>query len=223
MAIDEAILESSIPTLRLYTWKPRAVSIGYFQSLRLEVNTVMCREKGIGAVRRITGGGAVFHDDELTYSIVCPESMVPADIIESYRFLCGIICNALRGIGLNAMLSGINDITVSGKKVSGSAQTRRNGNVLHHGTILLSVDYEMMFNVLKIPDEKLKGKMIKDAKDRVCGIRDLCHVEEKILKGSITKSVGSAFGVEFSPAEFTGDISRLASKFRSDEWTRKRD
>ena len=79
MAMDRAVLVANSkgkvpPTVRFYTWKPAAISIGYFQSLRDEVDLAECDKHGVDYVRRITGGGAVFHEKELTYSIVIPES-----------------------------------------------------------------------------------------------------------------------------------------------------
>lgn len=92
MAMDEVLSQNirklSPPTIRLYNWKPSAVSIGYFQGIKDVVNLEACKEKGIDCVRRWTGGGAVYHDHkgEIT---VCPEHMFPKSIIESYRLICG--------------------------------------------------------------------------------------------------------------------------------------
>ena len=134
MAIDESILEHvrdgrSDPTIRFYRWKPSAVSIGRFQSMNDEVNVARCRSEGIDFVRRITGGGAVYHDHdgELTYSIIGSEKLFPRSIWESYRMVCGRIVNGLKRIRLNAEFAPINDILINGKKVSGNAQTRREG------------------------------------------------------------------------------------------------
>ena len=92
MAIDRAVLVTSSkglvsPTVRFFTWKPSAISIGYFQSLEEEVDLDMCKKLGVDYVRRITGGGSVFHESELTYSIVIPEShlQIPKNIIKKIR------------------------------------------------------------------------------------------------------------------------------------------
>ncbi|RLF50724.1 MAG: lipoate--protein ligase family protein, partial [Thermoplasmata archaeon] len=91
MAIDWAVLKANSigsvpPTVRFYTWNPSAISIGYFQSLEEEVDLDMCKKLGVDYVRRITGGGAVYHEHELTYSIVIPEShpVIPRNILKSY-------------------------------------------------------------------------------------------------------------------------------------------
>ncbi|MDX9827928.1 MAG: lipoate--protein ligase family protein, partial [Spirochaetia bacterium] len=103
MGLDEAILESvsrneALPTLRLYGWQPKAISLGYFQGARQELDLDACKRSGVDVVRRITGGGAVLHDKELTYSLVIPEShpLARASIVESYQVLCSAL---VRGMG----------------------------------------------------------------------------------------------------------------------------
>ena len=126
MAIDEVLLERvseklSPPTIRFYRWSPSAVSIGRFQSMEEEVNVEKCREIGVDYVRRITGGGAVYHDNggEITYSLVAPESEFPKGIRESYRDICKSIISGLGSLGIKAEFMPINDIIAEGKKISG--------------------------------------------------------------------------------------------------------
>ena len=103
MAIDESIMtmvsKGKVPaTLRFFGWKPPAISIGYFQALTREVDLEKCKELGVQYVRRITGGGAVFHDKEITYSICIPEKEVPKDIMRSYDLICGAVIKGLQRI-----------------------------------------------------------------------------------------------------------------------------
>lgn len=177
MATDEAASEaiaagSALPTIRFYTWKPSAVSIGCFQSMEDEIDLEVCKQHGVGAVRRRTGGGAVYHDNlgEITYSVIAPESMFPKNIIESYKIICGWIIDSLTLLGLHATFIPINDIIVNGKKISGNAQTRRNHILLQHGTILYDVDVKKMFSLLKVPDEKIRDKMIAAVEERVTSV-----------------------------------------------------
>jgi len=172
MAIDEAIMLSGIPTLRFYDWEPPAVTIGYFQGIEQEVNLEAAENNGVDIVRRLTGGGAVFHDKELTYSIIIPENenIVSRNILESYGQICCFVVEGLRKLGLRAEFKPINDIIVNNKKISGNAQTRRGGMILQHGTVLLDVDVRKMFSLLKVPDEKLKDKMIAAAEERVTSV-----------------------------------------------------
>ena len=152
MAIDRAVLVANSkgkapPTVRFYTWKPPAISIGYFQSLKKKLILDACKDLGVDYVRRITGGGAVFHDKELTYSIVIPESnpKVPKNILESYRRICGAVIKGLKHLWIESKYAPINDIIVNSKKISGNAQTRKLKTVLQHGTILMDVDVDKMF------------------------------------------------------------------------------
>jgi len=180
MGLDEALLRSvaegkSLPTLRFYGWTPAAVSIGYFQGLEEEVDSAACRAAGIDVVRRITGGGAVFHHHEVTYSIVLPldHPLARRNILESYRLLLGGIVEGMSLLGITAEFAPINDIVTGGKKISGNAQTRKLGCILQHGTIILDVDVDQMFTVLRVPQEKARGKLIEDIKSRVTSVK-LC-------------------------------------------------
>ena len=170
MAIDEALIESvgEVPILRIYGWRPAAVSIGYFQSMNEEVDFTKCREIGVDIVRRLTGGGAVLHEYELTYSFI--SRRYPQNIVESYKWICDAIVISIKRLGFDASFVPLNDIVIAGKKVSGNAQTRRKGVLLQHGTILLGVDVNKMFSVLKVPSEKLRDKIIKDVKERVTSL-----------------------------------------------------
>ena len=112
MAVDESILASvsegaSGPTLRLYSWAPSAISIGYFQGLQMEVDMAECRKMGVDVVRRITGGGAVYHDaiGELTYSVVVrmDSGILPLDMLGSYRAVCNGIISGLGSITINSV------------------------------------------------------------------------------------------------------------------------
>jgi len=225
MAVDEALLQSTQPVLRFYSWKPKAVSIGYFQSLDAEVDTKACKTMGIDIVRRITGGGAVFHDQELTYSVICPEELFSFDILESYQQICGFIVKGLKKYGLAAEFVPINDITIKGKKISGNAQSRKQGKIIQHGTILLDVDVDEMFKVLKVADEKMKDKMINNVKDRVTSLSYFGHVNNKKLKQNII-SAFEDFGISFKEDKLRTKEETsarvLETKFNSFEWNNKR-
>jgi lipoate-protein ligase A len=234
MAIDEAIMlgikqQDSPPTLRLYRWLPSAVSIGTFQSMRDEVDVKFCEKKGIDYIRRITGGGAVFHDyeGEITYSIILPKghTLVADDIIESYRVLCAGITSALANLGIHAEFKPINDVVVDGRKVSGNAQTRRHSCVLQHGTVLLNLDVEMMFQVLKVPAEKISDKMVRDVKTRVTSLREVSgrDIEMDELKAALVDGFSEALNLQMVRGrlhrEEKAAAERLArEKYATDDW-----
>jgi lipoate---protein ligase len=224
MAIDEALMESidQVPVLRIYGWRPPAVSIGYFQSIKEEVDLKKCNEMGIDVVRRLTGGGAVLHEFELTYSFITKQ--YPRNIMESYRWICEAIVISINRLGFDASFVPLNDIVVKGKKVSGSAQTRRNGVLLQHGTLLLAVDVDKMFCVLKVPSEKLRDKIIKDVKERVTSLAGTTFDDMAL---SLKTSFATTFDAKLLPDTLsTEEISRarwLAErKFSSKEWNLRR-
>ena len=229
MALDEAISEAvgkkeSPPTIRFYKWKPSAVSIGYFQSMKDEVDVELCKRAGVDVVRRRTGGGAVYHDSsgELTYSIIAPESFFPNGITESYHQICGWIVDALGKLGIAAEFKPINDIIAAGKKISGNAQTRRKGTLLQHGTILYKLDIATMFSLLKVPKEKISDKFIADVKQRVTSVTDINpNISEQQLKDALVAAFTA--GKEFEFGTVTGNerasAEKLAKeKYAADEW-----
>ena len=235
MAIDQAIMESAkkseVPTVRFYSWNPPAVSIGYFQGLTQEIDLEKCKEFGVDFVRRITGGGAVFHDAELTYSFICTEEsgVVPKKIIESYKKICEPIILGLKDFGLTAQFVPLNDIVVNGKKVSGNAQTRRGGVILQHGTILMQVDVDKMFSLLKVPSEKIREKLISDVKQRVTSLEE--QAGKKILFSELSKSLKTGFEETFGEELIKGPLSRMEmelaekisnERFSSKDWNFKR-
>lgn len=166
MAIDEAIFNETIknkkaPTIRFYNSRPVAISIGYFQDARKEVNIEKCYSAGIDVARRITGGKAVFHFNEITYSVVASdqEKLFPPDIPGTYKVISKCIACGLAYLGIKADLveSGRalpaqkaetycfsvpskNELLVKGRKICGSAQVRRRGGFLQHGSLLLAFD-----------------------------------------------------------------------------------
>jgi len=165
MAIDEAILisreEHFVPnTLRLYQWQPSAVSIGKNQNPQETVHLETLKELGVDLVRRNSGGGAVYHDQtgEITYSVTAQTRDLsrPADITGAYTSIYAAITDALRLLGIPADFNAGDtkncpNLTVQGKKISGSAQTLKRNVIQQHGTLLLSVDLPRMFQLLRVP------------------------------------------------------------------------
>jgi lipoate-protein ligase A len=236
MAIDKAVLVANSkgkapPTVRFYTWKPPAISIGYFQSLSEEVDLVVCKDLGVDYIRRITGGGAVFHDKELTYSIVIPESnpKVPKNVLESYRRICGAVIKGLKHLWIESKYTPINDIIVNNKKISGNAQTRKSKTVLQHGTVLMDVDVDKMFMLLKVPNEKIKDKLIADVKQRVTSIKHVSGNSVSFDDAADAMKLGfeEEFGIELIDGSLIKEEIRLTKKFEKEcfstnQWNYKR-
>lgn len=227
MAIDEAISSLvkeglSPPTIRFYRWSPGAVTIGCFQCVYDEADLDACRRLGIDFVRRATGGGAVYHDPagEITYSVIAPESFFSKDIRESYREICSCIIAGLAKLGIDAAFRPINDVIVGGRKVSGSAQMRRQGVLTQHGTILYGLDRNTMFSALKPSKLKLSDKPAASFGDGVACIQELCgasmeEVYDALLHG-FTEGKDWEFG-ELSEQE-EARVKDVAWKYGSYEW-----
>jgi lipoate---protein ligase len=224
MALDEVLMYCAnydIPILRLYGWQPPAVSIGYFQSMDEEVDVKKCKQMGIDVVRRITGGGAVLHESELTYSFIT--KIYPKNIIESYDLICDPVVMCINKLGFNAKFAPLNDIIIDNKKVSGNAQTRKKNILLQHGTILLDVNVEKMFSVLKIPSEKIKDKMINDVNARVMGLNRTFEQVAYNLKESFSEKFGAEIIADNLTMEEKENTKKLASgKYTSDPWNWKK-
>ena len=224
MALDEAILRlNKGPVFRTYSWEPSAVSIGYFQSIKEEVDLEAAERMGVDVVRRITGGGAVFHDrnGEVTYSIVLPPGH-PAgrrNAAESYEVLCGGIVKALEILGLEAEFAGINDVVVNGKKISGSAQTRKKWGILQHGTLLYDLRPEVMFSLLRVPNEKIRDKMISNIYERVTSMRHLgLDVSRKDVEDALVNGFSEVLDEDVEDSEPTDEELELAEKLMRERY-----
>jgi len=241
MALDEACKNAMVagkvpPTIRFYRWQPSAVSIGYFQSMNDEVATKICKQKGVNYIRRITGGGAVYHDyeGEITYSILGPEELFPKGILESYELICGWIVDACKKLGIeDAKFIPINDIvageSVFGhpKKISGNAQTRRSGILLQHGTILIDVDVAKMFSLLTVGQDKMADKIIQAVEERVSSIHNLKpnlsreDIENTLIKSFTNNSLVTPDNIEIGTwtEEELAEAKKLAAeKYSTDDW-----
>jgi lipoate-protein ligase A len=179
MAIDEALFlnyfkNRQAPVLRVYGWKPAAYSLGYFQEAAKELDVEACRRDNMAFIRRMTGGGIIFHDEELTYSLVCSKSDIETDNIkQSFKVLCSFLIKTYKKLGLEAGFAddlGLAkedsrefssfcfasneacDILIKGKKIGGNAQRRRKDAIFQHGSIPLKLDIHRSLNMLLNPD-----------------------------------------------------------------------
>ena len=204
MAVDEAILEAigkeeSSPTLRLYAWEPACLSLGYAQPIS-DVDVQCLQNHGWELVRRPTGGRAVLHVDELTYSVIAPlnEPRIAGSVLESYHRLAQALVEALKLLGAHVEVeknspssnsTNINpvcfdvpstyEITVKGRKLIGSAQARRKEGVLQHGSLPLAGDLRRILQVLAFPDELSRARASERLLTRAATV-------ESILKRSVS-------------------------------------
>ena len=235
MALDEAILEAIIQnkspyTIRLYKWNPSTVSIGRNQSLNDEVNINFCKQKGFNIVRRITGGGAVFHDKngEITYSIICSANYLrkknALKVIEQFELITKCIIVSLIHIGLNPHKGKINcpAIFLSNKKFSGNAQVRKRGYILQHGTILLEINPELMYSALKVPPKKTRRRMVQSVKTKCIGIKEsLTDFNEIEFINSLKKGFIDILGINLKIGKFSNWELDLAEKLINKKYNNK--
>ena len=171
MAFDEFCLESlPIDEPVFYLWQNRpAVIVGYNQEVNTEVNLEYLKANDIALVRRVTGGGAVYHDlGNLNYTIVGRSE----DLERDYPEYASLMMKALQALGIPATLSGRNDILVGGKKVSGFAKRVCKNRLMVHGTLMFDVDLDKLTQVLNPSATKLQSKGIASVRSRVANLRE---------------------------------------------------
>ena len=238
MAIDETILrariENLVPnTLRFYRWKPSAVSIGKFQKIENEVQIDNCRKQGVDVVRRITGGGTVYHDaeNEITYSVIASkEDLAAKDITTVYAKIYAGLAEAVKILGLTADFNEGNiktcpNLTVNGKKISGSAQSHKGEVVLQHGTLLIDDDLEKMFTFLRAPWAKTCMEIVNVAKHKITSIkRELGkNVSVREVHQALIEGFQKALNIQLVDSELTPCERELVEKlckekYADDDW-----
>lgn len=244
MALDEALLSCfdparSLPVFRLYGWSPPAFSLGKFQRAGKVLDLERCVREGVSVVRRVTGGGCIFHADELTYSIICsPEHIAGVEgVKESYRRLCGFLILAYRRLGLDPAFavdanpaaarlgertplcfSGKEeyDITVRGRKLGGNAQRRSRGIIFQHGSIPLRNRLSRMTPFLLGPSP--------DPEQWAASLADLePGTDEERLKGYLVSSFEENLGITLRNCVPSRDELAAArvlreTKYLADAW-----
>ncbi len=251
MAIDEAVLSvhgqgKTPPTLRFYTWEPATLSIGYFQKAEKEINFDKVKEYGLGFVRRQTGGRAVLHDQELTYSVTVSEKYpgMPSQVNEAYRVISNGLLRGFQYLGFQAEMVSLAseeekekyaslgssacfdspswyELVVEGKKVAGSAQTRQKGTILQHGSILLDWDVDMLFDVLQFSSERLKQRMKDSFLDKAVAINLLGEKKVTLAeaKEAFFKGFADGLEIELIPGELTTEERELAERLAVERYS----
>lgn len=250
MALDEALLEFHSkgeipPVIRFYEWNPATLSIGYFQRAERDIDLEAVKNQGIGFVRRPTGGRAVLHDSELTYSIIVSEEYpnIPQTVTEAYRFLSEGLLKGFQHLGLDAYFSipdtddkrdalkrprsavcfdapSWYELVVEGKKVAGSAQTRQKGVVLQHGAILLDLDEDKLLSLFKFSSERAKERMRKALPEKAVAINRLTDRNITIPEcvEAFKKGFEEALNIELVPYELTEEQKDYVKKLEEEKY-----
>ncbi len=247
MAVDESLLHSfdpaeSLPLLRTYGWAPSALSIGRFQDVVGTIDVDACRRDSVPVVRRVTGGGAIFHADELTYSIVCRPQQIPptTSVKDSFRVLTGFLLEFYRSLGLDAryaidaggseQILGARtpfcfagresfDILINGRKIGGNAQRRNRNIIFQHGSIPIINRSREGLQYLRDQSPSQAGTSTSLAE---LGIT----ADRSILIAQLVMAFQRCMAVEFSDDSLTGaeegTMRELLEKsYTCDQWNLK--
>ncbi|WP_167260861.1 lipoate--protein ligase family protein [Alkalibacillus almallahensis] len=254
MAVDECLLNwqkegKMKPTLRFYGWTEPSLSVGQFQSVEQSIDFESVEAYHCQFVRRLTGGSAVLHDDELTYSIVLPEDhqMISSSIKDAYYTLSQGLVKGFEQLGIRVEHATPSEQSASNrsdvcferpayyellaqeKKLSGNAQIRKDGVLLQHGSIPLTLDTTMLFDLFRFPNEEFKNHRRQLFKEKATTINQLNHDEFNYddVKNALKKGFDEAFDVKLVPYELTkeqwDEVYQLVKfKYGNDNWNFKR-
>jgi lipoate-protein ligase A len=244
MAVDESILEhlgrsESIPTLRLYAWTPPCLSLGHAQPFA-DVDISRLKERGWEVVRRATGGRAILHTDELTYSVIAPanEPRVEGSVLESYNRLAQALLLAVKNLELPVEMKegkttenttpnpvcfevpSTYEITVNGKKLIGSAQARKKEGVLQHGSLPLTGNLARICQVLFYENEQAREEAAWRLLERATTIESVLGVEISWEKAAqaLVHAFEAQLGLNFEKAELSESESRRAEKLVKEKY-----
>jgi lipoate-protein ligase A len=234
IALDEAIFREvkaggSPPTFRFYR-NANAVILGCFQSADEEVDLEYARANDIKVVKRITGGGAVYHDmGNLNYSIITKDVFgIGLDVQKLFSTMMdGAVC-AFENIGIDAEAGRLNDVSVNGKKILGAAATIDSGALLFHAAVLVEVDLERLASVLKVPGIKLKDKGISTILERVANVKDVSGRNVSDVRRALLDGYADSMEFEYEEGKLTDSetvlLNRLYDrKFSRPEWNMGRE
>lgn len=233
VALDDVMANSVAkglrgPTLRFWDWDDSVVVIGYFQSVKNEVDMAAAQANDVQVVRRITGGGAMFMEPGncITYSLTVPTSIVDGMSIEqSYKFLDTWVLQALAEVGIKAHYQPLNDIASEQGKIGGAAQKRfANGVLVHHATLAYDIDADKMLQVLRIGREKLSDKGTTSAKKRVDPMRSQTGLSRAAIIEAFSNHFAKTYQAEvgeYLPDELVSAKNLVAEKFLTEDWLYK--
>ncbi len=257
MAVDEALAEAvaagdSLPTLRFYRWQPAAVSLGRHQPVA-DVDGARLAERGYELVRRTTGGRAILHTDELTYSVTAPldDPRMAGGVMDAYLLMSNGLLTGLEGVGLAAQkaagdvragpdvsavcfeVPSAYEITAGGRKLMGSAQSRRKGYVLQHGSLPLTGDITRLVDVLALHPAEIDALRAHLA-ERACTLAQALQVLDdspqldfRIVAGCMAAGLAETLNVRWQPGVLSAGENRraaelLRTRYTDPAWTNSR-
>lgn len=241
MAIDEALLncfnDKNLPILRLYGWEPAAISVGRFQNVSEALDVTMCQKSQLPVIRRITGGGLIYHHQELTYSIICHSKDLggTSGLPESYKKICSFLLAFYTSLGLDADYAmncksgklGVKesfcfagneqyDVVIQDQKIGGNAQRRLKKGIFQHGSIPVESQLEIAGPYLtKAPDNLMSSSTCL----RSLGVENPFAEMTELLKMAFKTTFHTDVVEEPLSTEEQDEMRRLLNeKYLSDEW-----
>ncbi len=213
IALNRALLEArkrgeSPNTLRFLQFTPSAL-LGFHQSAEQELNLDYCRTHGVAVQRRISGGGAIYFDEtQIGWELYLGRrSLGTTNMEDVTRRICEAAALGIRSLGVDAQFRPRNDIEVGGRKISGTGGVFDGDGLMFQGTLLVQFDVEKMLCVLRIPAEKLSGKAIASARERVANLTGLLGYVPSLT--SVRAALSEGFSRAFSAQMETGELSAL--------------
>lgn len=247
MAVDEAIMKAVAqgrvsPTIRFYSWTPAAITLGYFQKAEKELDLIKCQNAGVDVVRRMTGGRSVFHQHEFTYSLAAPEhcKKIAGSVLNAYLAISGGLVEGLRGLGVSAKLaegkkqSEISsaacfdapswyEMVVEGRKLIGSAQTRRESCILQHGSLPLSLDLDLFFSLLNFANEGIRERVKRNYAQKAADLEQIIGYipTPQTLHEVFATGFESGLNISLEQGKLTPYEKELAQELHDNKYTRE--
>ena len=186
-AAEEYLIDNFDEDIVMLWRNDNTVVVGKNQNTIEEIDVQYVRDNGINVVRRLTGGGAVFHDlGNVNYTII---QTYREGLFSNYEYFTEMVRDFLQGLGVRAVLSGRNDLMIDGKKFSGNAQCVRNGRMMHHGTLMFSSDVSDISGALTPNRKKIESKAVKSVRSHVTNISS--HMRQHENNGTEESSMSA--------------------------------
>ncbi len=196
LAAEEVLLNEPDPSIRLWQNDP-AIVVGRHQNTLQEINSDSVEKFGVKVVRRLTGGGAVYHDQgNLNFTFIVPDP--ESSFHFNFKIFTEPVVRALDRLGIHARLSGRNDLLIGDKKFSGNAQAKIKGKILHHGTLLFNTDLTRIPLLLNVSPDKIRSHAVESVRSRVVNIADCLPIDVSAPINSIS-SLSSSLPAGYLP------------------------
>lgn len=221
LAAEEYIFKKSDEDVFMLWQNDNTIVVGKYQNTAEEISSLYVKEHGINVVRRLSGGGAVYHDlGNVNFTFIEKKKK---DNVFVFRYFTKHIINILGSLGVKAEFNSRNDLVIDGKKFSGNAQYMTGDKILHHGTLLFDSDLEVLVNALNVSNVKIESKAVKSVYERVTNIKP--HVDRELDLGQFKQAIrdymltnGCDREAELDENDIAGITELRNGKYAAWEW-----